>query len=172
MHCPHCKSGVEKGGLSLLSGSDLGSDSGSDQKETPKKGVRGKAREYTQSFEIAWKAYGRREQKFEAFAVWLVRSKEVGGEPQLLTLILTALKWQGPGWANDGWRFAPYFERYLKRRKWEDERPAQPTRDQSVPPWKQAERDEEARKRQQASDDAKARRELQARLDAAGRSAG
>lgn len=122
-HCIHCQKGVEKGGLSLLSGSDQGKSTDQDQKETPKKPVRGPAREYTQAFEVAWKAYGRKEQKFEAFGVWLIQQKGVGGEPQLLTLILTALKWQGPLWASEGWKFAPYFERYLKRRKWEDEPP-------------------------------------------------
>jgi predicted alpha/beta-hydrolase family hydrolase len=59
-----------------------------------------------------------------------VRAKEVGGEAKLLTLILGALKWQSADWATDGWKFAPYFERYLKRRKWEDEPPPAP---QAVP---------------------------------------
>ena len=130
MSCPHCehcmKLGGEKGGLSLLSGSDQGKTTDQRERETPKKGVRGPAREYTQAFELAWKAYGRKEQKFEAFGIWLIQAKGVGGEPQLLTLILAALKWQAPGWAAEGWKFAPYFERYLKRRKWEDEKPPAP----------------------------------------------
>jgi hypothetical protein len=54
----------------------------------------------------------------------MIRAKELGGETLLVTLILGSLRWQGPIWAADGWKFAPYFERYLKRRKWEDERPA------------------------------------------------
>lgn len=127
MICPKCSHefGGEKGGLTLVS--DLNQeDSKKDQKETPKSGVRGPAREYSQAFEIAWKAYGRKEQKFESFAVWLLRAKDVGGEAKLLTLILAALKWQAFEWAPDGWKFAPYFERYLKRRKWEDEPPPQP----------------------------------------------
>ena len=131
MKCPHCNQeiGVEKGGLTLLQGLDQKQPT-EDQSKTPKFGVRGPAREYSQAFEIAWKAYGRKVQKFEAFAVWLVRAKEVGGEAKLLTLILAALKWQTPDWAIEGWQFAPYFERYLKRRKWEDEPPPAP---QAVP---------------------------------------
>lgn len=123
--CPHClKLGVSKGGLALptdLSGLLVYERPTDPSGETPKKTTRGRAREYTQAFELAWKAYGRKDQKFEAFGVWIIRSKESGGEPALLTLVLGALKWQGPAWANEGWRFAPYFERYLKRRKWEDE---------------------------------------------------
>jgi hypothetical protein len=140
-HCPHCqaeaekggpkkggpKFGVVKGGLSLPGLSDLSSperETTKKDQETPFLPTRGRAREYTQSFEFAWKAYGRKEQKFEAFAVWVVRSREAGGEAQLLAMVLSALKWQAPLFAADGWKFAPYFERYLKRRKWEDERPS------------------------------------------------
>lgn len=124
--------GVEKGGLSLLSSESSKKDQDQQEKETPKSPVRGRAREYSQAFEIAWKAYGRKEQKFEAFAVWLVRAKEVGGEPRLLTLFLGAIRWQGPLWMVEGWKFAPYFERYLKRRKWEDEAPPIPVRASSI----------------------------------------
>lgn len=95
------------------------------QKETPKYPVRGKAREYSEAFELVWKSYARREQKLEAFGVWLIRAKEVGGEAQLATLVLGALRWQRPMWAKtwerEGKNVAPYLERYLKRRKWEDE---------------------------------------------------
>lgn len=153
MKCPHCggelggENGVTKGGLSLP---DSKSDHLANQNiETPKFRPRGKAREYSQAFEIAWKTYGRKEQKFEAFGVWLLRAKEFGGEPLFLTLILAALKWQVPMWETDGWKFAPYFERYLKRRKWEDERPAPPVapaQPPSVPPWIAAERERERRK--------------------------
>lgn len=123
--CPHCQSGVEKGGLAF-SGSSLPIEEEiSKEKETPKFPVRGKAREYSEAFELVWKAYARREQKLEAFGVWLIRAKEVGGEPQLATLCLGALKWQRPAWARtwekEGKNVAPYLERYLKRRKWEDE---------------------------------------------------
>lgn len=130
MKCPKCSHEFEvtKGGLSLPSGLHDHSETEEQKIETPKKPVRGKAREYSQAFDIAWKAYGRKEQKFEAFGVWLLRSQELGGEPQLLTLILGALKWQTPIWAMEGWKFAPYFERYLKRRKWEDEQPPLPTK--------------------------------------------
>jgi hypothetical protein len=153
------KIGVELGGLSLPSGSGSGvSDADQKQIETPflpKRPVRGKAREYSQAFEIAWKAYGRKEQKFEAFGVWLLRAKELGGEPQLLTLILKALKWQGPLWAVEGWKFAPYFERYLKRRKWDDEEPPAPTKvAQKLETW------EERRQREQREETDRRAREL------------
>jgi hypothetical protein len=118
---------VTLGGLSLPSGNQSNEEQ---KKETPKFPVRGKAREYSQGFEMCWKAYGRKDQKFEAFGVWIVRAREIGGETLLVTLILGALKWQAPLWAKDGWTYAPYFERYLKRRKWEDEPPPRP---QAVP---------------------------------------
>lgn len=150
MKCPHCLSEfeVQLGGLSLLSGSGSNSSNGStEEKETPKKPVRGKAREYSQAFEMAWKAYGRKEQKFEAFGVWIIRAREEG-ETKLLTLILGALKWQGQIWGADGWQFAPYFERYLKRRKWEDERPpAAPPPPQVASFAKRVEDDAQARAR-------------------------
>lgn len=129
--CPNCSHEFdpEKGGLTLVLDLDQ-TKTTEEQSKTPKSAGRGKAREYSQAFNIAWQSYGRKVQKFEAFAVWLVRAKEVGGEAKLLTLILTALKWQSADWASEGWKFAPYFERYLKRRKWEDEPPPQP---QAVP---------------------------------------
>jgi len=137
--CPRCshefdpKLGGKKGGLSLPSVNLSPEKINEEKRETPKSPVRGKAREYSQAFEIAWKSYGRKDQKFEAFGVWLLRSKELGGEPQLLTLFLAAIKWQGPLWSIEGWRFAPYFERYLKRRKWEDEPPPLPVRAATAP---------------------------------------
>jgi hypothetical protein len=90
--------------------------------------VRGKAREYSPAFETAWKLYGRRDEKLRAYGEWIIQARLAGGETLLLPLILAALKWQSPGWATEGWRFAPYFERYLKRRKWEDEPPPLPIR--------------------------------------------
>src|SRR5688572_3317810 len=119
-HCVHCQSGVVKGGLSVSFSSGQGKNN-EEKRETPKFPVRGPARQYTEAFEIAWKAYPRREQKFEAFAVWMIRAREVGGEPKLVTLVLGSLRWQVPAWLKEGPQFAPYFERYLKRRKWEDE---------------------------------------------------
>ena len=163
MSCPHCvhcqKLGVELGGLSLQSSQGIEIQSNEEKTiETPfspKRPVRGKAREYSQAFEIAWKAYGRKEQKFEAFGVWLLRAKELGGEPQLLTLILKALKWQGPLWAVEGWKFAPYFERYLKRRKWDDEEPPAPTKvAQRLETW------DERRKREQREETERKAREV------------
>lgn len=133
MICPHCKAsfeaqlGVEFGGQKgVISGSDpvLGrseSDPGPDQIIPPKLPRRGRARDYTQLFDTAWKLYGRKEEKGQAFMAWLVASGEVGGEDQLLSMVIVALRWQGPNWGSDGWRFAPYFERYLKKRRWEDE---------------------------------------------------
>lgn len=82
-----------------------------------------------------------------AFGEWLVAAHSVGGETSLLPLILGSLAWQAPIWADEGWKFAPYFERYLKRRKWEDEPPAPPVR-RPVPP-RVVESFEEARQRSQ-----------------------
>lgn len=123
--CPHCQSGVEKGGQALISAVQSNGENNEERKETPKFPVRGKAREYSEAFELVWKAYVRREQKLEAFGVWLIRAKEVGGEAKLATLVLGSLRWQKPmwwrTWEREGKNVAPYLERYLKRRKWEDE---------------------------------------------------
>lgn len=82
--------------------------------------VRGKAKEYSSAFEDCWRQYGRKDEKAEAFRKWGQLASELG-EDNLRGRVLTALKWQGPNWATKAWEFAPYFERYLKRRKWEDE---------------------------------------------------
>lgn len=139
MNCPRCHHEFEvqseeaSGGSSFSSSgqhtgsSDLTPSLLSDQTR-PR--VRGKAREYSPAFEIAWKAYGRKEEKLRAYGEWIVQARKSGGENQLLPLILSALAWQGPIWAADGWKFAKYFERYLKAQKWNDERPPAP---QAVP---------------------------------------
>jgi hypothetical protein len=83
--------------------------------------VRGKKAVCSAEFETAWKQYGRKEEKANAYAAWKAVAPSVGGEVALLGVVLAALKWQGPLFAKEGWKFAKYFERYLKRRKWEDE---------------------------------------------------
>jgi hypothetical protein len=80
---------------------------------------------YSESFEAAWKLYGRHEEKPNAFAQWKAEAKALeGGEQELLELVTSALSWQGPIWERDGWKFAKYFERYLKRKKWTDKKPS------------------------------------------------
>lgn len=79
---------------------------------------------YSQAFVDCWKAYGRKEDKPGAYEQWLREVTRVGDESDLRALILDALYWQAPPWAEEGWKFAPYFVRYLKRRRYEDERPA------------------------------------------------
>ena len=138
--CPRCalefevQSDLEKGaGLGgILSGSSIQSREITDSipillSNQTRPRVRGKARDYSAAFETAWRQYGRKEEKLRAFGEWIVQSRLAGSENLLLPLILRSLTWQGPDWAGDGWKFAPYFERYLKRRKWEDERPPAPT---------------------------------------------
>ena len=87
---------------------------------TPDSGDRRRI-QYSDCFSTAWKLYGRKDEKERAFVEWLKQAKEAGGEEKLLELVSAALKWQGPMWQVDGWKFAKYFERYLKARKWEDE---------------------------------------------------
>lgn len=123
-HCPHCKSGGTKGALYSLSDLQNVEEQTKEKKDPPKFPPRGKAREYSKAFEIAWKAYPIKAQKFEAYVVWRKQVKETP-EAELLPLILVALEWQKKGWAKEvDWYKPPYFERYLKRRKWEDEPPA------------------------------------------------
>lgn len=139
MICPRCQlefegqSGVGSGGCissDLKQPPESDQDSNSSLLGKPRARVRGKAREYSAAFETAWRAYGRKEEKLRAYGEWIIQARLSGGDTLLLPQILDALRWQTRIWAPDGWRFAPYFERYLKRRKWEDERPPTP---QAVP---------------------------------------
>lgn len=81
---------------------------------------------YSAPFTAAFDAYVRREEKAVAYAIWQVMAKTVdGGEEALSRLVLAALAWQIPmHWGGDNWRYAKYFGRYLKARKWEDEPPS------------------------------------------------
>lgn len=81
---------------------------------------------YSGLFESAWKVYGRGEEKPKAFEAWRVAAAGVGGEAALLALVLEALEWQTPNLEIEGWRYAPYFERYLKNARWTDRRPLAP----------------------------------------------
>lgn len=75
---------------------------------------------------VAWKLYPRGEEKWPAFTEWQIAAEAVGGEQHLLPLIQAALSWQIPIHQRDNFEFLPYFRRYLKWRKWEDEPPRQP----------------------------------------------
>jgi hypothetical protein len=127
--CAHCVSirGYKKGVRSDQFVSDSGSDPDPDQRIDPpirrikSPRVRGKARDYTPAFEVAWREYGRKEGKLEAFGVWLLKCQEFGGEALLLPQIITSLRWQSRIWERDNWNFAPYFVRYLKQERWNDE---------------------------------------------------
>lgn len=91
-------------------------------------GDRARGSLYSQAFTDCWKAYGRKEEKANAYAQWVLQARLKGGEGALRGVVLEALLWQGPLWAADAWEYAPYFVRYLKRRRWEDER-----REKAVP---------------------------------------
>lgn len=79
---------------------------------------------YSELFEECWKLYGRKEEKDEGFSQWRLQAKLIGSERELRDLIVAALAWQAPKWATDGWKFAVYFHRYLKRKKYRDEQAA------------------------------------------------
>lgn len=83
--------------------------------------VRGPNKEYSAPFEAAWVKYGRKQEKEESFFRWRIVAPTVGGEETLLRLCLVAFSWQEREWGPEQWKFAPYFHRYLKRRKFEDE---------------------------------------------------
>lgn len=80
---------------------------------------------YSDAFEATWLLYGRKEEKVKAFAAWKIAARKEGSEEALAVKIAVALEWQAPAWARDGWRFARYFERYIKHERWNDERGAQ-----------------------------------------------
>lgn len=150
MKCPHCERDFDpslpllpnqKGVLSLVSGSGSLEEKTTDQSKRSPFPVRGKGREYPREFELTWRRYPRKEQKFEAFAVWNLRAKELGSPENLMTLIFSALDWQLPIWALKDYEFVPYFERYLKRRKWEDEPPVAAGRQMSRQEREQEERE-------------------------------
>jgi len=81
--------------------------------------------EYSDAFERAWKLYGRKEEKSESFDRWKATAKAEGGEEELERKVSAALAWQAPRWAADNWQYAKVFHRYLKAKKYNDERPAQ-----------------------------------------------
>lgn len=80
--------------------------------------------QYSAPFEAAWRLYPRRDEKALAYAQWKYSAKDVG-EDSLAALVIAALRWQVPTlWDGANWRYAKYFSRYLKARKWEDEQPS------------------------------------------------
>lgn len=80
---------------------------------------------YSSAFQAVWAVYGRREEKEAAFGLWKDMSGRLGGEEALRDRCLDALRWQGPAWAAEAWKYAPYFERYLKKSRFNDEKPPQ-----------------------------------------------
>lgn len=131
--CPKCLEEFEAE-LESNSGGFLSLSEGSSEKPSGSKSsllsnqtrprARGKAKEYSEAFSIAWKAYPRGEEKNRAFGQWIIEARRIGGDTLLLPLIVAALKWQAPLFLDSAQFFPlPYFERYLKHRKWEDERP-------------------------------------------------
>ena len=85
-----------------------------------------KRREYSDSFEVAWKLYVRGEDKSGAFVEWGKRARDFqGGESELLATVKAALLWQVPAWKASDSEFPKHqvwFSRYLKRGRWEDEK--------------------------------------------------
>ncbi len=121
------------GGISLSGNSpaDYGSDSNPTASllSDPRVRVERKTYKYSAEFESAWTVYGQRAEKIRGYQAWKAIAPTVGGERALRELVVSALAWQSHDWAKDNWKFAPYFERYLKRRRFDDERP----RMQAVP---------------------------------------
>lgn len=68
-----------------------------------------------------WAHYPRKVNKAEAERAFRKLSPDEG----LLLVILSALEWQSklPDWLKDNGRFVPHADRYLSKRRWEDERP-------------------------------------------------
>ena len=133
MNCPHCgsefevKSEVRWWHLLLLTLEK--SETGSGKKELPNCRRAARPANTPKSLKLPGNPTAARKgrEKGAAFKAWLMAAGEVGSEVELLALVLGALRWQGPIWGADGWRFARYFERYLRQRKWEDEPPPAPT---------------------------------------------
>lgn len=114
---------ISGGGISF-SDPDLLSGPGSNPSSKLTNRFHNKMRaQYSAAFEAAWDLYPRRDEKAMAYAQWKYCAKDIG-EDNLAALVIAALQWQVPLlWAGPNWRFAKYFARYLKAKKWEDERP-------------------------------------------------
>lgn len=84
-----------------------------------------KNRKEVNLFDQFWSAYPRKTGKALALKIW----ERLNPSKDTATAILTALDWQRqqPDWQKDGGRFIPYPSTWLNGRRWEDERPAQPT---------------------------------------------
>ena len=83
---------------------------------------------YTEDFEAFWKRYPKKVNKPEALSEW----KKLKPDAALVATIHSALDWQlkQPDWTREGGRFVLHPERWLKRRRFEDE----PTGLTLVPP--------------------------------------
>jgi hypothetical protein len=83
---------------------------------------------YTEEFERFWQEYpkNRRTGKGGAFKNWK-KLKNTAQPQELLSWILTALKWQtaSDAWKQDNGKWIPLPETYLSKRRWEDEPPEQ-----------------------------------------------
>jgi len=99
--------------------------------------VRGQSSDKTKHFDAFWAAYPRKDKKLDARPAWKKAALTVGGEPQLLALILAALEWQRKlrQWGDRS--MIPQPPAYLNGARWTDEpsataqssfRPADPYR--------------------------------------------
>jgi len=83
---------------------------------------------YSSPFSRFWFLYPRREGKAEAWKAW----KKLRPSGSLINQIISAVKWQRETqqWKKDGGQFVPYPATYLNRRRWEDEEPVQPKKEE------------------------------------------
>jgi len=85
----------------------------------PKRRKTEKPIEYAEDFLTFWKAYPRKDGKAGAFEQW---RKSNGGRPPLDKIIARLeIHKKSSEWAEESGKFIPWGERYIKKRRWEDE---------------------------------------------------
>lgn len=81
---------------------------------------RKKSLSYSEPFEQFWASYPRKVEKPKAFAAW--KEQRINGELPTIISQVEAYK-MTHDWKKDNGKWIPYPERFIKRRKWEDEIP-------------------------------------------------
>lgn len=77
-----------------------------------------KTSDYSEKFEIFWKAYPNKQGKFKAFSSW----KKYGCDNGIFDLIMTSLEAhkKSPGWLKEGGDYIPHGSTWVNGKGWED----------------------------------------------------
>lgn len=90
----------------------------------------------SQGFSARWARYPNKSAKKDAEKAY----GQVVTTPEIEAEVDSALDWQIPYWASLEWYHPPYFATYLRKERFRDEKPPEPTKTRSrnteLPDWK------------------------------------